>query len=56
MLNSKQRAKLRSMANGLETILQIGKGGISDNTVKQINDALLARVPLGRGAAVLRKL
>ena len=43
MLNSKQRAKLRSMANGLETILQIGKGGISDNTVKQINDALLAR-------------
>ena len=43
MLNSKQRAKLRTMANGLETILQIGKGGISDNTVKQINDALLAR-------------
>ena len=43
MLNSKQRAKLRSMANSLETILQIGKGGISENTVKQVEDALKAR-------------
>ena len=43
MLNSKQRAKLRSMANSLETILQIGKGCISENTVKQVEDALKAR-------------
>ncbi|HIQ59044.1 MAG TPA: ribosome assembly RNA-binding protein YhbY [Candidatus Merdivicinus intestinavium] len=43
MLNSKQRAKLRSMANSLDTILQIGKGGISENTVKQVADALKAR-------------
>lgn len=43
MLNSKQRAKLRSMANSLETILQIGKGGISESTVKQVEDALKAR-------------
>ena len=43
MLNSKQRAKLRSMANSLETILQIGKGGMSENTVKQVEDALKAR-------------
>ena len=43
MLNSKQRAKLRGMANTLDTILQIGKGGINDNLIKQVSDALLAR-------------
>lgn len=42
-LTSKQRAKLRGMANTLETILQIGKGGINENTVKQVADALTAR-------------
>ena len=42
-LTSKQRAKLRGMANTLETILQIGKGGVTENTVKQIADALTAR-------------
>ena len=43
MLNSRQRAQLRSMANDYETILQIGKTGIGENTVKQVNDALEAR-------------
>ena len=43
MLNSKQRAKLRSLANTMETILQIGKGGITKETVKQAEDALKAR-------------
>lgn len=43
MLTSKQRAKLRSMANGIPAILQIGKGGICDNLIKQIDDALTAR-------------
>ena len=43
MLNSRQRAQLRGMANSYETILQIGKGGVTDNTVKQVNDALEAR-------------
>ena len=43
MLNSRQRAQLRAMANEMETILQIGKMGISGNTVKQVNDALEAR-------------
>jgi len=42
-LTSKQRAKLRGMANTLETILQIGKGGVTENTVKQVADALTAR-------------
>ena len=43
MLNSRQRAQLRSMANDYETILHIGKSGIGQNTVKQVNDALEAR-------------
>ena len=43
MLNSRQRAQLRGLANTLDTILQIGKGGISDQTIKQIDDALEAR-------------
>lgn len=43
MLTSKQRAALRAMGNPLETIFQIGKGGITDETVKQIANALEAR-------------
>ncbi|SHH63436.1 RNA-binding protein [Sporobacter termitidis DSM 10068] len=43
MLNSRQRAQLRAMANALDTILQIGKGGITENVVAQVSDALAAR-------------
>jgi len=42
-LTSKQRAQLRGIANGLDTIVHIGKDGISDNLVKQADDALDAR-------------
>ena len=42
-LTSKQRAQLRGLANGLDTILQIGKDGIGDNLVQQANEALEAR-------------
>ncbi len=43
MLNSRQRAQLRAMANEMETILQVGKLGINENTIKQVIDALEAR-------------
>ena len=43
MLNSKQRANLRSMANQMQPIMQIGKGGISENLSKTVSDALEAR-------------
>ena len=43
MLSGKQRAYLRSLANGIDTIFQIGKNGISDETVKQVSAALDAR-------------
>ena len=43
MLNSRQRAQLRAMANDMETILQVGKSGVLDTSVKQVADALEAR-------------
>ncbi len=42
-LTSKQRAQLRGLANGLDTIVHIGKDGLGDNLVKQANEALEAR-------------
>lgn len=43
MLNSKQRAALRSMAAQIQPIMQIGKGGVSENLAKTVSDALEAR-------------
>ena len=43
MLNSSQRAQLRSLANGIDTIVQVGKGGITENVEKQVDSALTAR-------------
>ncbi len=42
-MTSKQRAMLRSMANTIDTILYIGKDGITPATVKEAYDALEAR-------------
>lgn len=43
MITSKQRAQLKGLANRMDTILQVGKGGISDQLVAQVSDALRAR-------------
>ena len=43
MLNSRQRAQLRAMGNSLEPIFQIGKGGVGEQLIKQVNEALEAR-------------
>ncbi|MBR2387481.1 MAG: ribosome assembly RNA-binding protein YhbY [Clostridia bacterium] len=43
MLTSKQRAYLRSLASTEPTIMQIGKGGIGENLIKTVSDALEAR-------------
>ncbi|NTV89677.1 MAG: ribosome assembly RNA-binding protein YhbY [Clostridiales bacterium] len=43
MLNSRQRSYLRSLANKMAPIFQVGKGGINDNMVKQFGEALEAR-------------
>ena len=42
-ITGKQRAYLRSLANKVPSIFQIGKDGISDNLIKQLSDALNAR-------------
>ena len=43
MITSKQRAYLRGLANGYETLFQVGKSGVTDTLIKQIEDALKAR-------------
>ena len=42
-MNSKERAELRAAANKLEPVIYIGKDGLSENTVKEADDALRAR-------------
>lgn len=43
MITTKQRAELRGLANNLEDLFQIGKGGISDTVIAQVEEALVAR-------------
>ena len=43
MLTSKQRAYLRALAGSENAIMQVGKGGISDNLIQTTKDALEAR-------------
>ena len=43
MLTSKQRARLRSLANDMDTIMQVGKDGVNENMIKTVSDALEAR-------------
>lgn len=42
-LTSKQRAQLRGMANTIDTILHIGKEGVTEAVIQQTNEALEAR-------------
>ena len=43
MLNSKQRAYLKSISNNMDSIFQIGKGGISPEFIKALDEVLEAR-------------
>ena len=42
-MTGKERAKFRAAANGLEPVFQIGKGGVSDAVIAQVEAALDAR-------------
>ncbi len=42
-ITSKQRAWLRSKAASIDTIFQIGKGGVNENMLEQMEKALEAR-------------
>ena len=43
MITSKQRSQLRGLAAAEETIIQIGKGGITENLIASVDAALKAR-------------
>lgn len=43
MLKGKQRSYLKSLSNKIEPIMQIGKGGVTETVLKQIDDALEKR-------------
>ena len=43
MLNSRQRAYLRGMANSIEPVSQIGKNGINETFISQLADVLEKR-------------
>lgn len=43
MLTGKQRAMLRKMANSVPALYQIGKDGVTENVLKQLDEALEAR-------------
>lgn len=42
-MTSKERAAFRAEANKIDALFQVGKGGISDTVIKQVDDALTAR-------------
>jgi len=42
-MTSKERAYLRGLANRVPSLYQVGKDGVSENMIKQIDDALEAR-------------
>ena len=43
MITSKQRAYLRGLGASCPAIMQVGKGGVSENLIKTVSDALEAR-------------
>lgn len=51
-LTAKQRAYLKSQAHALEPLLQIGKNGVTDNFLKELDGALereeLIKVRIGK--------
>ena len=42
-MTSKERARLRSLASTEDTIIQVGKGGITEAVVASVDTALIAR-------------
>ncbi len=43
MLTSKQRAQLRGLGNTLDPIFQVGKGGVNDQLIRQLDETLEVR-------------
>ena len=43
MITSKQRAQLKGLANQLDALFQVGKGGINDQLIRQVDETLECR-------------
>lgn len=43
MLTGKERSYLKGLANKIEPIFQVGKHGLSENFIKQVDEALETR-------------
>jgi RNA-binding protein len=43
MLTGKQKRFLRAKAHHIQPIFQVGKGGVNENLIKQVQEALEAR-------------
>jgi RNA-binding protein len=43
MITGKQRSYLKGIANNIDPIFQLGKNGLTDNFIRQVDDALKAR-------------
>lgn len=43
MFTSKERSRLRSLASTVQPVMQIGKGGVTDNLINSLSEALEAR-------------
>nr|WP_300002097.1 ribosome assembly RNA-binding protein YhbY [Tissierella sp.] len=43
MLTGKQRSHLKSIAHNLDPLFQLGKNGLSENFLKQVDEALESR-------------
>jgi len=43
LITGKQRSYLKSLANNLDPIFQLGKNGLTENFIKQVDDALRTR-------------
>ena len=43
MITSKQRSYLRSLAHNIDPTVHIGKAGVTDNVIKEIDQCLEAR-------------
>ncbi len=43
MISSKQRSYLRSLANNIEAVIQVGKGGVTPELTKSVDEVLEKR-------------